>query len=89
MENEREQWRQYRLTGDIAIRDELIKPYMVAANTIARQYSHRDDARQDALLGLLMAAETYDPDKRYSFRAWALSQMRGEAHRSKIEVFSD
>lgn len=66
------------ITGD---RERLIVDHMRLADFIAQQCqlkSHREDARQEAMIGLIQAADRYDAARSDSFAKFAQLRIRGQ-----------
>lgn len=84
-------FKEYRSTGDKALRDEIIKRYVYIAEIIAKKYtkSNRsynngidyEDVYQVACLGLIYAADRFDPDKGVKFASYATPTIIGEVRR--------
>src|SRR5438477_8663616 len=77
-------WRQYRKTGDQAIRDRLILTYAPLVKYVAGRLgsglpAHVDDADlvSYGLLGLIAAIERYEPDRDVKFETYAIARIRG------------
>lgn len=72
---ERELARAWRNHGDHAARNRLVTAYEVFAYRCARDMSRgrgsRDDLRQEAMLGLMDAANRFDPDLGWRFSTYA------------------
>jgi RNA polymerase sigma-B factor len=75
----------YRVTGDRALRDELILEHLGLARALARRYSGRgesvDDLEQVATVGLLKAVERFEPDRGLAFSTFAVPTILGEIKR--------
>lgn len=80
-----EKFREYRRTGDRALRNELVEEHVRLAEFLARRFSHRgespDDLRQVALVGLLKAVERFEPDRGLQFSSFATPTITGELKR--------
>jgi RNA polymerase sigma-B factor len=80
-----ERFREYRRSGDRALRNELIEEHMGFAAYLARRFANRgepfDDLRQVALIGLVKAIERYDPDRGVAFASFAVPTITGEIKR--------
>jgi RNA polymerase sigma-B factor len=80
-----EEFRRYRRTGDVAIRDRLIEGALPLAHQVARRYQRSseplDDIVQVARLGLVKAVERFDPDRGLAFSTYAVPTMLGEIKR--------
>src|SRR5262245_44277270 len=78
-------FRDYRRTGDRAIRNEIVEEYAPLAYGCARRFANRgepiDDLRQVALLGVLKAVERFDPERGLPFPAFAVPTVLGELRR--------
>jgi RNA polymerase sigma-B factor len=65
--------------------DDLIDTYSPAARSIAARYRNRgidlDDLEQVALLGLVKAAQRFDPHAGHDFLSYAVPTVRGEIRR--------
>ena len=80
-----ERFREYRQTGDRALRNELIAEHTRLAEALARRMMHRgeplDDLCQVAMVGLLKAVERFDPDHGVRFSSFATPTILGELKR--------
>lgn len=78
-EEEKEQWRRAR-DGNLEVRNQLIVKNMRLAYMVAREYAHDaqdlEDVAQLCMVGLIQAANRYDPDKGGAFSAFAIRGMR-------------
>jgi len=76
---------EYRRTGDVALRDSIISSYLYIAEIEAKRFSGKgvdyDDLFQVACLGLLYAAERFDPGKGVKFSTFAAPTVSGEIKR--------
>ena len=77
-------WREYRRTGDKALRDRLILTYAPLVKFVAGRISsglppHVDDNDlvSYGLLGLIGAIERYDPDRDVKFETYAIARIKG------------
>jgi RNA polymerase sigma factor FliA len=77
-------WREFRATGDQAIRDRLIVTYAPLVKYVAGRLgsglpAHVDDEDlvSYGLLGLIGAIERYDPDRDVKFETYAIARIRG------------
>ena len=81
----RHRFTEYRATGDLAIRDELVAAHLRLANHLARRFSNRgvplDDLIQVASLGLLKAIERFEPERGLEFSTFATPTILGELKR--------
>lgn len=83
MTNERanELFREYRKTGDKAIRNELIENYMYVAQILAKKFAGRgvdyDDLLQIASEALISGVEKFDPDMGYMFTTYVTPTITG------------
>jgi RNA polymerase sigma-B factor len=84
-EDSREQLRRYRESGDRRDRNAVVEAHRGLAAAIARTYDHTgepfEDRLQVALLGVVKAAERFDPDQGATFAAFAAVTARGELRR--------
>jgi len=76
---------EYRRTGDVRLRNELVEAHVRLAEFCARRFSYRgepfDDLRQVALVGLLKAVERFDPGRGVRFTSFATPTIVGELKR--------
>lgn len=83
MSNERadELFRQYRRTGDIKIRNELVENYMYIAEILAKKFAGRgveyDDLLQIASEALIAGVEKFDPDLGNRFTTYITPTVTG------------
>ncbi|HSO95126.1 MAG TPA: SigB/SigF/SigG family RNA polymerase sigma factor [Acidimicrobiia bacterium] len=79
------QFREYRASRDVALRNDLIESHVRLADFCARRFVYRgepfDDLRQVALVGLLKAVERFDPDRGVRFTSFATPTIVGELKR--------
>jgi len=84
-EDSRAQLRRYRESGDRRDRNAVVEAHRGLAAAIARTYDHTgepfEDRLQVALLGVVKAAERFDPDQGATFAAFAAVTARGELRR--------
>lgn len=75
----------YRVTGDHALREQLLLHYKPLAHHFARRYANRgeplDDLDQVALLALVKALDRFDPDREVKFSTYAARVISGELKR--------
>ncbi len=80
--SEYELFSEYRRTGDISLRDEIIASYIYIAEILSRKFINRgveyDDIYQVACMGILFAVERFDPDKGVKFATYATPTVLGE-----------
>jgi RNA polymerase primary sigma factor len=80
---------QRQVTAGSAARQELVLHNLRLVWAIARRYSTpghpREDAFQDVLLGLLRAADGYDPQRGHRFSTYATWWIRQSARRGLLE----
>ncbi|NDC82153.1 sigma-70 family RNA polymerase sigma factor [bacterium] len=73
---------QYRKTGDIAIRDQIVETYMPLVEYIARKLSFTrddiDDLVQVGTIGLLRSVDRFEPSKEVDFSTFASPNIIGE-----------
>ena len=78
-------FREFRRTGDRAIRNRLVEAHLDLARREAMRFSGRgepvDDLIQVARLGILKAVERFDPDMGVPFTAFARPTVAGELRR--------
>lgn len=76
---------EYRATGDVKVRNDLIERHVRLADFCARRFVYRgepfDDLRQVALVGLLKAVERFDPERGVRFTSFATPTIVGELKR--------
>ena len=77
-------WREYRSSGNAAIRDRLIVTYAPLVKYVAGRLgsglpAHVDDEDlvSYGLLGLIGAIERFDPDRDVKFETYAIARIRG------------
>ena len=84
-DEQRELFIEYRRTGDLAIRDQLVAANLRLALHLARRFANRgvsiDDLEQVASLGLLSAIDRFDPERRLAFSTFATPTILGELKR--------
>jgi RNA polymerase sigma-B factor len=80
-----ERFRQYRASGDRALRNRLIEDHRWLALHCAKRFANKgeplDDLIQVALLGVLKAVERYDPEYGATFATFAVPTITGELRR--------
>lgn len=91
LKSEQELFCEYRLTHDKKLRDEIIERYVYISEIIAKKFTKNnrlynngmdyDDIYQVACLGLLYAADRFDPDKGVKFATFATPTIIGEVRR--------
>jgi RNA polymerase sigma-B factor len=79
---EYEMFSEYRRTGDLKLRDEIVDCYIYIAEILSRKFINRgveyDDIYQVACMGILFAVERFDPDKGVKFPTYATPTVLGE-----------
>ena len=77
-------WREYRRTREPALRDRLIEKHLVLVKYAAARVAGRlpghfrlDDLYSAGLVGFLAAVEDYDPERNVEFGAYASQRVRG------------
>src|SRR5262249_10138629 len=77
-------WREYRRTGDKAVRDRLILTYAPLVKFVAGRlgsglpaHVEENDLVSYGLLGLIGAIERYDPDRDVKFETYAIARIKG------------
>lgn len=77
--------RRYAMTGDPALRAELVAAYEGFARSLAarfaRNWSAAEDLGQAALVGLLKALDRFDPERQVQFTTYAWATITGELKR--------
>ncbi len=80
-----EPFREYRASGDRALRNRLIEDHRWLALHCAKRFANKgeplDDLIQVALLGVLKAVERFDPDFGATFATFAVPTITGELRR--------
>jgi RNA polymerase sigma-B factor len=80
-----ERFRDYRRSGDRALRNALIEDHRWLALHCAKRFANKgeplDDLIQVALLGVLKAVERFDPDFGATFATFAVPTITGELRR--------
>lgn len=77
-------WREFRTTGDAALRNRLVLQYAPLVKYVAGRLRTRlpenvdaDDLVSDGVLGLMDAIERFEPDRGLSFQTFAVPRIRG------------
>ena len=74
--------RQYKETGDIAIRNQIAEKYLYIADILAKKFVGRgveyDDLKQVAAFALLRGLERFDPDLGMQFTTFITPTITGE-----------
>jgi len=74
--------RDYRRTGDSALRDRLIAQHLYLVQTAARKFSgmgeSHDDLLQEGAMGLVNAVDLYDPERGVQFSTYATHLVEGQ-----------
>lgn len=88
MENKFDEYsafKEYMRTHDAALKDKIIEHYMYIAEILSKRFANRgieyDDIYQVACLGLVLAADRFDPDKNVRFASFATPTIMGEIKR--------
>lgn len=83
-ETERRDWKVYRTTGDVAVRNRLAERHLALVHHFAHRMEPRtggaveaDDLVSAGVLGLLDAVGTFDPGRGYRFSTFAGTRIRG------------
>ena len=71
---------EYRRTGDLRVRNQLVEHYTRLAEFLARRFTNRGEPL-DALLGLVKAVERFEPDRGLQFSSFATPTIAGELKR--------
>ena len=81
-ENVNELLRQYKETGDIAIRNQIAEKYLYIADILAKKFVGRgveyDDLKQVAAFALLRGIDRFDPDLGMQFTTFITPTITGE-----------
>lgn len=77
-------WREYKETGDLELRNQLVLQYTSLARYVAVKMAarlpstvDRDDLTSYAILGLIDAIAKFDPDKGTAFSTYAMTRIKG------------
>lgn len=91
IKSETELFREYRDTGEKALRDEIVRRYVYIPEIVAKKFARNnrsynngidyDDIYQVACMGLLYAADRFDPEKGIKFASFATPTIIGEVRR--------
>jgi RNA polymerase sigma-B factor len=80
-----ERFRAYRRSGDRKVRNDLIEAHRWIAVRCARRFEGRGEPLEDLVqvgqLGVLKAAERFDPDRGVAFPSFAMPTVMGELRR--------
>jgi RNA polymerase sigma-B factor len=80
-----ERLRRFSFTRDPRLREELVRAHVPLAETIARKFASRgeplDELRQVALIALAHAIDGFDPNRGFTFAAYAQVTIAGELKR--------
>jgi len=81
----RDTFAEYRVTGDIELRNELVNAFQPLAYRLARQRSRnrelQDDLVQAASIALIKAVDRFDPARGNEFTTFAWATIQGELKR--------
>ena len=79
---DRELFRRYRETGDLALRNEIVEKYLYIASVIAKKFVGRgveyDDLYQVAALALIKGVDRFDETKGLQFSTFITPTITGE-----------
>lgn len=74
----------YRQSGDVSVRNEIVMRSMhivryavISTRNMFRKYTTDDDISNEAVLALMNAAESFDPEKNVKFDTYASIKVRG------------
>jgi RNA polymerase sigma-B factor len=74
--------KEYKRTGDIALRDRLISQHLYLVQMVARKFSglgeSQEDVLQEGVMGLINAVDLYDPDRGVQFSTYATHLVEGQ-----------
>ena len=89
--NEYDLFAEYKRTGNLEIRDKIVEKYVYIAEIIAKKFTKNnrlynngidyDDVYQVACLGLIYAADRFDPARGIKFASYATPTIVGEVRR--------
>ena len=89
--DDRELFEEYKRTGDRAVRDKIVERYVYIPEIIAKKFARNnrsynngidyDDIFQVACLGLIYAADRFEPDQGVKFVSFATPTIIGEVRR--------
>ncbi|MBR0365757.1 MAG: B/F/G family RNA polymerase sigma-70 factor, partial [Clostridia bacterium] len=89
--DDRELFEEYKRTGDRAVRDKIVERYVYIPEIIAKKFARNnrsynngidyDDIFQVACLGLIYAADRFEPDQGVKFASFATPTVIGEVRR--------
>jgi RNA polymerase sigma factor for flagellar operon FliA len=77
-------WREYKETGDEALRNVLIEKYLPLVRYIAERllatlpsFVELDDLQSMGIFGLMEAIDRFDPDRGVQFKTYCMNRVRG------------
>jgi RNA polymerase sigma factor for flagellar operon FliA len=83
-ETERKDWREFRSTGDVGVRNRLVERHLALVHHFARRMEprtggalERADLVSAGVVGLMDAVSVYDPERGYRFSTFAATRIRG------------
>jgi RNA polymerase sigma factor for flagellar operon FliA len=83
-ETERRDWREYRTTGDVVVRNRLVERHLALVHHFARRMEprtggavERADLVSAGVMGLMDAVSVFDPERGYRFSTFAATRIRG------------
>lgn len=83
--NDYSKFREYKQTHDPKLRDEIVSSYIYIAEILSRKFANKgieyEDIYQVASLGLIYAAERFDPERGIQFATFATPTVAGEIRR--------
>jgi len=78
------QWEEFRATGDMAVRNQLVMQYAPLVKYVAGRMRtrlpdtvHADDLISDGVIGLIDAIGRFEPERGLSFQTFAVPRIRG------------
>ncbi len=84
-DSDRELFESFRKTGNIDYRNLIVEKYLYLVDNLVRKYLNKgieyDDLYQVGSMGLVLAADRYDPSKGVDFPAFAAPTILGEIKR--------
>ena len=77
-------WRDFKRSGDVSLRNQLIEQYLPQVRYLAERMASRlldhvelDDLRQAGVFGLMDAVEKFDPDRGVKFETYSQQRVTG------------
>lgn len=80
-----EMFREYKKTGDIALRNQIVEHYLYMVDILIRKYLNKgvdyDDLYQVGAMALVSAVDRFDAEKGFEFSSFATPTILGEIKR--------